>query len=611
VHRLFLTLIALSLARVVAAAPGVGWTRVATPHFVVSGDAPAGDIRQVALRLELLHAVFARLLPGARAHALLPTFVIAFGTDKSFRPYQPADGGGAVPADGYAIHDPMAPCMVLRLDRSDDSFRTIVHEYAHVLFDAPWKPLWLSEGVADYYSTTTLSRDRRRAVVGDRIPEHLAQASRWWVPLSRVVSMSRAARISNDDAGMSFYAESWLLVHYLSRATPARGAQITRFLQLVAGGKGEADAFDEAIGALPRVEADLRRYLANGIITGDQAVIPEQLNAPSPRVQAMTDAGVESALARLLFQLRRDGDAEARLDSALRIDPDLAEAHATVGLMRLRQQRPREALASFRRASEGDPTDPLAAYHYARLALQASDAGSESPLEDACRALNRVVAGSDAPAELLAVLGISAGRLGRLDEAESALRRAVALVPMVEFTPRLELANVCLRVGKFDEAREILASLGARPEPREARLIEQHRAWLSLAEARALIRDELAAAAGFPKAGRDAGIERTGSFPAPPSLRTPGAGEERALGLLDAVDCEGPRFVVRVATRSGPFAAVTTTLPRVHLSSARDDVSGALACGPRARREAVYVTWKGDHELVALEFLPRGYQPGP
>ena len=117
------------------------------------------------------------------------------------------------------------------------SFRTIVHEYVHVLFDAPGLPLWLSEGIADYYSTTTLSRDRRRVVLGDRIPAHLAQASRWWVPLSQVLSVPRSARLSNDDTDMSFYAESWLLVHYLMRGTPARGAQIARFLDLLAGGR--------------------------------------------------------------------------------------------------------------------------------------------------------------------------------------------------------------------------------------------------------------------------------------------------------------------------------------------------------------------------------------
>ncbi|MBP1679303.1 MAG: hypothetical protein H6Q29_1214, partial [Bacteroidetes bacterium] len=216
--RLLTLLVALTLSAGAAPGPESRWTRASTEHFVLSGDAPAADIRQLAARLESLRAVFMDVLPRVEERSLVPAFVIVFGSDRAFEPYRPA----GVTGGGYAIHDPFMPCMVLRSDRagpSDDSFRTIVHEYVHVLADAPWMPLWLIEGMADYYSTTTLSRDRRRAVLGDRIPTHLAQAARWWVPLPQILAMPRSARLANDESGMSFYAESWLLVHYLTRAT--------------------------------------------------------------------------------------------------------------------------------------------------------------------------------------------------------------------------------------------------------------------------------------------------------------------------------------------------------------------------------------------------------
>jgi len=188
--RLLTLLVALTLSADAALGPETRWTRASTEHFVLSGDAPAADIRQLAARLESLRAVFMDVLPRVDERSLLPTFVIVFSSDRTFGPYRPA----GVTGGGYAIHEPFMPCMVLRSDRSgpsDDSFRTIVHEYVHVLSDAPWMPLWLIEGMADYYSTTTLSRDRRRAVLGDRIPTHLAQAARWWVPLRPRASSSR------------------------------------------------------------------------------------------------------------------------------------------------------------------------------------------------------------------------------------------------------------------------------------------------------------------------------------------------------------------------------------------------------------------------------------
>ncbi len=605
-QRLLAALIVFSLIGVPRSAPDTRWTRVSTEHFVVSGDAPAADIGQVAARLESLRGVFAEMLPRAQDHSLLPAFVIVFGTDRAFGPYRPAE----VTVGGYAIHEPFIPCMVLRSDRSDDSFRTIVHEYVHVLFDAPGRPLWLSEGMADYYSTTTLSRDRRRVVLGDRIPAHLAQASRWWVPLSQVLSLARSARLSNGDTDTSFYAESWLLVHYLMRGTPAHGAQIARFVDLLAGGVTEAAAFEQAIGPPAKIEADLRRYLGNDIVYGEQRTLTNEANVAPPRSRAMSAAEVDATLGRLLFHLRRDGEALARLNASLNLDPDLTEATVILGVMHLRQGQRGDALARFRRAIAREPANAFVAYNEGLLALDGGTARHEPPLEEAYAALRAAVEGRrELPPEPLATLGTIAGRLGRLDDAESLLRRASGLEPGQSIT-RLELANVCLRVGKFDEAREILDDLSSRRESLDAGLATRCRDWLVLAEARARIRAELAEIAGLRDAGPDQAIARTGSFPVPFRVRAPNVGEERRLGLLDAVDCPGGQFVVRVTTRSGPVSLVTASLPSVHLSSARDDVSGSLACGPRARREAVYVTWKSDHQLVALEFLPQDLQPG-
>jgi Flp pilus assembly protein TadD len=604
--RLLTALIALSLVGVADLGPNTRWTRVSTEHFTVSGDAPPADIGQAATRLESVRGVLTETLPRTRDHSLLPTFVVVFGSDKAFEPYQPA----GVTIGGYALHERFIPCMVLRSSRSADPFRTIVHEYVHVLFDAPSMPLWLSEGMADYYGTTTLSRDGRRAVLGDRIPAHLSQASRWWVPLSQVLALSRSFPLSNDDTSMSFYAESWLLVHYLTRGTSARGTQIARFIDLLSAGATESSAFERAIGPPGKIEADLRRYLANGIVYGEERAVTKAVHVAASLPRPMTDSEVDGTLGRLLFHLRRDAEATARLNSSLTVDPDLPESNITLGLMRVQQGRRADALSHFRRANARDPGNVFVAYHLGLMALDGTRATTDPPLEEAYAALNRAVEGRrDLPPEPLATLGTLAGRLGRLDEAESLLRQANGLEPGQSVT-RLELANVCLRVGKFQEARGLLDDLSSKPGTPDAVPVRQCRDWLVLAETRGRIRSELAEIAGLRDPGLDRTIAKTGSFPSAPRLRAAGAGEEQRLGLLDAVDCPGAEFIARVSTRSGPVSLVTVSLPSVHLSSAREDVVGSLACGPRPRREAVSVTWKGDHQLVAIEFLPQDLQPG-
>ncbi len=606
-RKLVLVIAAVSTIGASSAPPETRWTRVVAPHFVVSGDAPADEVRHAAFLLEMFREVFLRVLPGARDRSLLPPFVIVFGTDEAFTPYKPMRDGRPAPVGGYVVREPLTPCMALRVDGTQESTRTIFHEYAHVLFDAPRAPLWLREGVSDYYSTARLKEDRRHVVLGTLVLSHASRVSRTWVPLAQIVSASRSTNIWDGEAGQSFYAESWALVHYLVRGTPQRGAQIPRFVERLASGDDPASAFEQVIGPLSQIDAELRRYIRNGMAPPEVMELPEQVGLKAVRERTMSPAEVEATLGRLLFHLGRDDEAVRRLDAAISLDPNLGEAQATMGLLLLRHGRAAAAVGPLRLANARNPENLLIAYDYAKAALQAFDAGAPAPLDDAAAALSHVVR-RDGPAEALAALGTISGRLGRLDESEALLRTAVELAP-AQVATQVELANVCLRVGKFDEARRILSGLAGRAGADLAPVVDQRRRWLAMAEERAAVRADLAAAAGLPNPGPDAGLQQTGVFPKPPELRTLMDGEHRAAGLLDAIGCSATGIVAGVTTKSGPLALRAARSSAVYVSSARDDAGGQLGCGVRARREAVYVTWKNDRELVAVEFLPEEYQP--
>ncbi|RPJ83165.1 MAG: hypothetical protein EHM13_08050, partial [Acidobacteria bacterium] len=256
----------------------------------------------------------------------------------------------------------------------------------------------------------------------------------------------KSAGASGRVRGRSFYAESWLLVHYLMRGTPARGAQIARFIELLSAGATEAAAFERAIGPATVVKAGLRRYLANGIIYGEERAITKPHSRRRFTAPPDDGPGVGCHPRMALFHLRRDAEAVARLNRSLAANPGLPEA-----------------LRHFRRALASDRGNLFAAYHLGLMALARTAAASEPLLEEAYAALNRAVAvRRDLPAEVLATFGTLAGRLGHLDEAESLLREADRLDPG-RSVPRLELANVWLRMGRFTEARGILDGLSSNP----------------------------------------------------------------------------------------------------------------------------------------------------
>ena len=93
----------------------------------------------------------------------------------------------------------------------------IFHEYAHLLFrrnDQLW-PLWLKEGMAEIYST--FETEGRNARIASPILHHLQTLENHpLMPLAELFSVNRDSDQYNERErqGM-FYAESWLLTHFL------------------------------------------------------------------------------------------------------------------------------------------------------------------------------------------------------------------------------------------------------------------------------------------------------------------------------------------------------------------------------------------------------------
>jgi hypothetical protein len=65
------------------------WTELRSENFLFIGNAPEGQIRRVAERLEQFRDVLLRLLPRVRARSPLPTVVMVFDSDRSMTPVKP------------------------------------------------------------------------------------------------------------------------------------------------------------------------------------------------------------------------------------------------------------------------------------------------------------------------------------------------------------------------------------------------------------------------------------------------------------------------------------------------------------------------------------------
>ena len=618
-------------AAIFAAAPHADagpWVRVQSAHFTVSGNVGEKQAREVATRLEQFREILVRIFPGARL-AVRPLFVVAFDSEKSFTPYKPLYDGKPAPVAGYFTWNSDGSCVTLQLDRGEESYPIIFHEYAHLFLTQTSRqlPSWMSEGVAEYYSTVELVDRGQRANIGKPVLNHRRRLEQRFMGLRELLSVTQASKMwSNRDDAALFYAESWALVHYLSSQKGGAG-QIAAFAQRVRSGRPDIEAFEEVFGPISTIEPALRHYLQSGaIFEYTQFHFNERVDAERVPARPMSAGEVEATLATILIHLGRSDDAARHVDAALKAAPDLAEASAVQGLYERRAGSRVKSERALRTAVEKDPANLDAAYYWGLSLVETPD-GDQAGMERALAALSAVVPKDNPPADVLMVMGVLQGQTGHLDEAEASLRRSMALAPGQTRTT-VALADVFIRRGKFNEARGLLGPMIARPSyPGEADVARSQLEWLSRAEAQAKQREEIARIASQPAS------EASAPTPTPsttssarsnasasgfsPIYRTMGTDERRQLGVLETIDCGPHGLVLEIKTSNGSMRFHAARFEDVEFLTYRDDLRGAVMCGPRANAEPVYLTWKPISEIlpaplgkingrgVAVEFLPK------
>lgn len=245
---------------------------------------------------------------------------------------------------------------------------------------------------------------------------------------------------------------------------------------LSCGGAPARTTADEARRGLESARDALARGDAAGAMAGldracgDESTCREAL----PLIAAAWSAGPKSELAvvaiesierrypalasqamphrgRLLERSSRLLEAERVYEEALAVAPS-AEVHGLLGNLRMRLDKPVEAVASYRRAVELDPRNPQYRYVLAR-ALWLS--GS---LEEAAGLLDAIVTADPGFGPAWAVLGRI--RLSRGDEtgAAEAFRLAIRGDPE-NVEARLALARMGLRRGDLAEAKRRLSEI--------------------------------------------------------------------------------------------------------------------------------------------------------
>jgi len=628
------------LLAVAAPASAAPWHRIDTPNFIVVGDVSARELRATATKFEGFHEALRRVLPSATMRSPVPTVVIVFPNDGAFVPFKPQYQGKPKPVAGYAAPG-LDLSYIAMISAGEVSDRVIFHEYTHMILAnaIAGVPLWLNEGLAEFYSTFALMDDGKRAQIGRPIAEHLQLLSgSLRVPLGDLLKVHSASPLYNEASRLGdFYAESWALTHMLLNGQPSRVNELADYLRRLGDGASEMQAWEQVFGTA-RTDGELRQYLRRTTFTTVVIDFAEKVAAVPITESALSAADAAGFLAQL--QLRNLGpDAAAKiLEPALTQEP--ASATANVAMARIDLARHDPARAATRVLALGPGNDWFTTYAAGVTLAEAVEADRSmggpggAALVSAAQLLERVRrTHADLPNVLarLAAIEILAEASPPSNAAHEYVARARALAPgRIDYA--LTQAELFANARDFAAARRVIGPLMTPVYPEDVRnaarrlmggLVDLERA-ISGGGGPARSTEAVPTSGGSPapaERSRSVGVpdadegkprDTAGQGRFVPAFRAVQAGEQRIDGVLERIDCppDAPaRFMVR--NGSGLTALPVARMADVDFISYRGDLTGGVSCGPSREPMRVYVTVREgpaparQKTVVAVEFLPK------
>ena len=430
------------------------WSKVVSTNFIVVSDAGEDEARKVAAMLEQFRHTALMILPQSKIKAPLPTKVFHFRSHGSFREFKPKYKGKVMGAvNGYFFGDGDQSFIALTTDTGGgQAYEVIFHEYQHFILsnNLPNAPLWLDEGLAEYYSAFEPRYEGREVLLGRSPVRHvLTLRKATLMPLEKLFSIDTRSPEYNEakKAGL-FYAQSWALVHYLMLgADGKRQPQFARFIDLLGKRQPVEESFRLAFQAdYKTIEKELQVYIASHMFPATVYEFPEGLNfTKGMRSVALSREEFEFQLGDLLLNFGRYSEAEPRLRKAAEKDSNCAERQIALGVLRFRQRRYAEAKKHLQAGLVLDPRNCRGLHVYANLLRE------EGSYDEAIKTYERALGVNPNLANVHLDLSLACIAAGRRQKGDEAFDQALKLSSRGDGCYRAR-GNAMLRMGRGNQA---------------------------------------------------------------------------------------------------------------------------------------------------------------
>jgi tetratricopeptide (TPR) repeat protein len=459
------------------------WLLVKTDHFAVLSNTDPERAKLIAYKLEQFRYVFSLIAPELVAATPSLTRVRVFRDGSSYTAnLNLADVSSAVA--GY--FQPGSDLITIN-DLFNISDNVSFHEYTHLLtrLDSTSYPLWFVEGIAQFYETFEISG--RAAKIGEISSGRLhSMRINPFIPMRKLFSLSSYPQISRESSLDMFYAESWLLVHYLMMdGHGRRRPQLIEFLNQLRAGLPLESAFQTAFQMdIDALDKELINYLERSKFEVFTCEFDSEKIESDVEITSLSDRDKVSKLNEqsaqgLNITLHREEVKKEESNRQWTIMPNLIALREKLGVKVVPSTRPvnpspndpnmatrtREALVQFNEANKlytaGQPEAALSKYEqalkldpefapaYMHIGNIYSDQGS---FEMAHLAYEKARSVAPNYAGTYLNFAVTQYQQGRSTEAEASFRIALSLYPS-SAAAHLGLGNIYLERRQYARAR--------------------------------------------------------------------------------------------------------------------------------------------------------------
>ncbi len=610
---------------------------MSSAHFSVLTDAGEKKGREVALRLEQMRDIFAQLFVKTKLRLPEPLDVIALASDEEYIRVAPVSHGRPISAPGFFLPGDDRNFIVLDVS-AEDSWRAVSREFARLLLNFNYPPTqdWFDEGFAQYFSSLRLGDDQAQ-IGGDPaqnrpwdhgLPGQSSAASNQpgslvellngpWLTIPELFAMRRGP----SGYPAMFYAQSWIVMHYLLNKNKLSDSG--SYFGLVEIKKLPVEqAIQQAFGmSAVEFESAVKEYFhslpwsqtpGNGkppdatVVQAYQSLHPLAAGNVGSSLKDVPVAEARAQVAEVAVRLPEHREQAEQDLRAIIADPnpkmDNAIAHRALGWSRMESKEFDQAGEELARASELDPRDMWVHFYLALVKYRAAQS-SHQPILGVSNMIQDLVAVVDFDpnfAEAHHMVAVARLQGGGVHSAMESIRVAIQLSPRNE-QYLLDLARIELAGKQWDEATVLLDRLKNSRNPEIAQAARKHLNDLPTLKKYGVLPQESAESKSGPavvyqNAGEASESDQAAAAPAEPAV------DNRKVqflkGKLVSVDCS-----------HGPAATLTIRAGARTMKLRTDDYKSLLMVGDEFscewRDRTVVVNFKAggkaDGDLVSVE----------